>query len=143
MDDAWHLTARFGTDRDHVAAVALGHNRILDDVAIRRRQSIPLSRADGGAHPVPTDWTTIWDEMGSNVGSHPTSWNVFPASTVEQLLAECATVLARDPALYTLRLVVDGHGVPTTCTYYPVGCYDDCLSGITIVTFACAPLADS
>ena len=114
------------------------------DTATRRRESIPSSSArDAGvARPDAPGWAIIWDEEGSEVGSHPTSGNVFAASTVEQLLAECATVLARDPVANMLSLVVDGHGVPTTCTYFPNGCADDCLVGIKIVSFACAPLAN-
>lgn len=116
---------------------------IQNDTPTRRRQSVPSSVSDGGAVRVDAGgWTVIWDETGSDVGSHPTSWNVFAPSTVEELLSECASVLARDPAQYMLRLVLDGHGVPTTCTYFPNNCADDCLVGITLVGFACAPLAN-
>ena len=36
MDDAGHLPARLGADRDDVAAVALGDHRVLHGVAERR-----------------------------------------------------------------------------------------------------------
>jgi hypothetical protein len=111
---------------------------IQNDLATRRRYS--THTADGGLDV--GSWMTVWDERSADVGSHGTSWSIFPASTVEQLLAECASLLAHDPAAYTLRLGVDEHGVPTECTYVPVGCVDDCLAGITIASFDCAPLAN-
>jgi len=116
---------------------ALTAVEVRDGVPTRRRYatiSSPPFQPDPGA-----EWVTVWDEMGSEVGQHETTFPVFPASTVEQLQSECASVLARDPATTTLSLVVEGHGVPTTCTSYPMGCADDCLTGITL-GFACAPL---
>jgi len=117
---------------------ALTTVEVRDDVPTRRRYatiSSPPFQPDPG-----TDWVTVWDEMGSEVGQHATTFPVFPASTVEELQDECASVLARDPATNTLSLVIDARGVPMTCTYSPSGCADDCLGGITIVGFACAPL---
>jgi hypothetical protein len=109
---------------------------VQNDTPTRRRYSTNV--ADGGAVSA---WTTVWEERGDQVGLHGPSGSFFPASTVEQLLAECVTVLARDPAAYTLRLILNEQGVPMTCTYFPVGCFDDCSGGITILTFGCAPLA--
>ena len=31
-------------------------------------------------------------------------------------------------------------GVPTECTFTPVGCFDDCTSGLAISGFACDAL---
>ena len=39
VDDARHLAARLGADRDDVAAGALGDHRVLDDVAKGRRRT--------------------------------------------------------------------------------------------------------
>lgn len=112
---------------------------VMNDVGTRRRYSTlsGSSVPDGGV------WTTAWDEMGSDVGQHTTQYAAFPASTVEQLLAECETVLAHDPAAYTLTLQTDStSGLPRVCTNFPRNCADDCESGIRIVTFLCAPLAN-
>lgn len=106
------------------------------DLPTRRRHS--TAQGDGGvAGPLALDW----DETGDLVGQHPTSYAVFPPSTVEQLLSECAMVLAHDPAAYLLNLQTNDYGVPTVCTNFPHGCYDDCESGIRIASFACAPLS--
>ena len=110
---------------------------IQHDLPTRRRYS--TAAGDGGVTaPLPV----VWDERGTDVGSHPSSYTAFPPSTVEQLLAECAMVLARDPAAYLLNLETNDYGVPTVCTNFPIGCYDDCESGIRIASFACAPLAN-
>jgi hypothetical protein len=111
---------------------------IRHDVPTRRRYS--TAQGDGG---VSSPLMVVWDETGDMVGRNTTSYTVFPPSTVEQLLAECAMVLAHSPADYILNLVTDPYGVPLECTNFPRGCYDDCESGIRIATFACAPLSAS
>jgi hypothetical protein len=111
---------------------------VRNDVPTRRRQSMTSTTVVDGGYV----WMVAWDEVPPLVGSHGPQYG-FPASTVEQLHAECATILAHDPAQYALALEVEAHGVPTTCTYRPnSGCADDCTTGITIVSFDCAPLAD-
>jgi len=109
---------------------------VRNDVPTRRRYST-LAAVDGGV-----DWMTVWDERGSEVGQHPDRQSqAAAASTMEQLLAECETVLALDPAEYYLTLEIDAaYGVPKVCTNFPRGCADDCERGMRIVTFACAPL---
>jgi hypothetical protein len=109
---------------------------IRDDVATRRRYWMSSFQLDGGS-----GWTLVWDETASEVGRHASAFDVYPPSTVEQLLVECATILARDPVANQLALTIDAHGVPTTCTYRPVECVDDCLVGITIASFDCGPLS--
>ena len=99
-----------------------------------RRQSVPSSAVDGGAARVDAGgWTVIWDETGGDVGSHPTSWNTFAPSTMEQLLAECGVGPRADPRRTHSASSWMATCVPTTCTYFPSGCFDDCLVGITIV----------
>ncbi len=110
-----------------------------DATQVEVRNDVPTWRrvwrgnlfADGGA------WVLAADETGSQIGQYP----AFPASTVEQLLAECDGVLARDPAEYDLHLELEpGTGVPRTCTYRGRGCSDDCTLGIQLAHFSCAPL---
>jgi hypothetical protein len=110
---------------------------VRNDVATRRRYSTlsAVTPNDGGSA-----WTVVFDEMGTLVGYDKPSG--FPPSTVEQLLAECVTILAKDSAAYTLAFEADPHGAPTTCIYRPVDCVDDCTAGITIASFACAPLSN-
>jgi hypothetical protein len=109
---------------------------IQHDLPTRRRYS--TTQGDGGvAGPL----IVVWDETGAMVGQHAASYTIPPPSTVEQLLAECASVLARDPADYLLTLDVGPLGVPMVCTNFPHGCYDDCESGIRIASFACAALS--
>ncbi len=114
---------------------------VMADRPTRRRYSTGATVwADGGTE---LRWTTVWDETGTEVGSHAPGGSpaIFPASTVEQLLAECATVLAGDPAMYMVEAVFDPqYGVPTQCTQRLMGCADDCTLGIQIDRFACAPL---
>jgi len=92
--------------------------------------------ADGGS------WVLAADQRGSQIGQDAGADWGFPASTVEQLLAECDTILARDPAEYVLDLELspDAGGVPWICTYRGRGCSDDCEVGIRLAQFACAPL---
>jgi hypothetical protein len=111
---------------------------IRNDVATRRRY---WTYAMGAGLDAGYAWMLRWDETGNLVGSHG-SGN-FPPSTTEQLLAECETILARDPTANQLLLTIDGRGVPTTCTYRPNECLDDCVSGIEIAAFACAALTDA
>lgn len=110
--------------------------QIENDVPTRRRYW-EYSQPDGG-----NGWMLVWDEMGSQVGAHGVDSITFPASTVEQLQTECESVLSGDPAANQQTLIIDGNGVPTTCTNWPVGCYDACRVGFTIQKFVCAPLSD-
>lgn len=64
------------------------------------------------------------------------------SNTVEQLQAECATILAHDPAIYSFALQISSLGVPATCLFQPIQCIDDCNEGILLESFACEPLAD-
>jgi len=108
---------------------------IQGDVATRRRVSTGNSRTDAGG------WTVVADETGSQIGQYTASYpEPDPASTMEQLLADCATLLAHDPADYFLTLQIATSGVPWVCTIRPRNCADDCESGIRIQSFACAAL---
>ena len=113
---------------------------VTGDQATRRRYSTgtygPFDGGDGGGG---WTWTTMWDETGAEVGSHTGAG--FAPSTSEQLFAECAAVLARNPAMYTLHAVFDPqYGVSTICTYRLMNCADDCTVGISLSRFACSPL---
>ncbi len=108
---------------------------IQGDVATRRRVSTGNSRTDAGG------WTVVADETGSQIGQYTTGYpQPDPASTMEQLLAACETILAHDAADYFLTLNIATSGVPWVCTNSPRGCADDCESGIRIQSFACAAL---
>jgi hypothetical protein len=109
-----------------------------NDVATRRRYVTNASRVQPDAG---TGATVVFDEIGSDVGANGNGGGAYPAATVEQLLAECAALLAKDPVMNRLRLTVERHGVPTECTFTPVGCFDDCTSGISISGFACDALS--
>lgn len=113
---------------------------VQNDTPTHRRYATFMGVTDAD---VMRTWMVAWDEIPPLVGYHDGQQGGYPASTVEGLLSECATVLARDPGQNTLTLEVDGRGVPTSCTYRPTtGCVDDCTVGITIVSFDCAPLAN-
>jgi len=113
---------------------------VQNDTPTQRRFATFMGVTDAD---VTRTWMVVWDEIPPLVGYHDAQSGGYPASTVEQLLAACATVLARDPAQNTLSLETDGRGVPTSCTYRPTtGCVDDCTVGITVVSFDCAPLAN-
>ena len=108
---------------------------IQGDVATRRRVSTGNARTDAGG------WTVVADETGSQIGQYTTSYpQPDRAATMEQVLAECETVLAHDAADYFLTLNIATSGVPWVCTNSPRGCADDCESGIRIAGFACAAL---
>lgn len=121
---------------------------VMGDVATRRRFSTWTTRPDldGGYL---ASWRTEWEESGTEVGSHtpnqmippgPLS-SVFPPANIEELLSECAIVLARDPGTHRLTFEFEPqYGVPTVCTYYPLNCSDQCEGGIRIARFACTPL---
>lgn len=80
-----------------------------------------------------------WDEQGAEVGTH-TDTTAFAAETVEGLLSECETILAADPATYTVMSTFDDRGIPQVCIKIIKGAADDVASGIWIDRFDCAPL---
>jgi hypothetical protein len=104
---------------------------ITADRPSQRRYLGRVALEDGGVE------ATTWDERGADVGSHH---DAYDAETVEQLFAECRTAIAQDPAKNELRLVIGPHGVPTTCTFLPRNCADDCVMGVGIADFACGAL---
>jgi len=110
---------------------------IQNDRATRRRYWTYAMRAelDGGY-----GWMLSWDETGSELDIHD---GAYPAYSIEQLLAECETILTQDPTQNQLVLTIGEGGVPSTCSYRPNGCADDCTSGIEIASFACVPLTDA
>lgn len=69
-------------------------------------------------------------EQGNDVGTHQAGHD---AKTLPELYDECEqTVLTQDPAQNDITLMFFANGVLATCTYYPHGCADDCVSGIVI-----------
>jgi hypothetical protein len=105
---------------------------IMGDMPTRRRYTTTAA----GSSPV-----LAWEESGAEVNSHSSAGTgPFPPHTVEELLAECASIAARDPSRYTITLFIDSAGIPRTCTSTLKGCADDCSSGIWITQFGCQPL---
>lgn len=110
---------------------------VMNGRATRREYSF-----EGGSPLPDAGITTVWSETGAEIGTHANStYGPFPASTVEELQTECAVILAKNPLLNYLNLVVDGRGVPTLCEFRPNNCVDDCTQGIAIGGFSCVPLA--
>jgi hypothetical protein len=106
---------------------------IANDQAIRRSF---ISGATGCSPDAAA--TEEWAEVNAGeIGSHSAG---EPARTVEQLLADCQTILAVDPAHYRLFLSVSPQGVPMTCIHTQINCLDDCTSGIQVPTFTCEAL---
>jgi hypothetical protein len=103
---------------------------IANDQAIRRS----FIHGASGCSPDAAA-TEQWDEVNAGeIGSHSDG---EPAHTVEQLLADCQTILAVHPAQYGLFLSVGPQGVPMTCMHRLIKCTDDCSSGIQIPNFTC------
>ena len=95
--------------------------------------------------PRPWPSTPDWSEEPDDVGSHPaiSPFGELYAHTVEQMFAECRQVLSGDPVKMTLVLDLDAAGIPIRCTQRPIGCLDDCESGIRLAgnpAVTCQPL---
>jgi hypothetical protein len=79
--------------------------------------------------------TEQWTENGGEVGTHTDG---AAAETVEQLFTECQGILALDPSQYSLFLALGFFSIPAYCTATAKQCVDDCTTGITVASFACA-----
>ena len=94
---------------------------------------------DSGCPPTPDGGITEnWSESGAQVGTHTDG---APAETVEQLFAECQSILALDPSQYSFALTIGFLGIPVTCKATLKQCADDCTTGIQINEFSCAVTA--
>lgn len=71
-----------------------------------------------------------WVETRPMIGSHNEG---APARTMEENYNYCRNeVLTQDPNENTIYFAVDDRGILKQCAYFPHGCADDCLTGITI-----------
>jgi hypothetical protein len=74
--------------------------------------------------------TALWTEVGAELDSHPGACH-RPA-TMEELYVECSSVLCKDPRKNLIYLELDDAGLLRRCTYFPMGCADDCSVGVNL-----------
>jgi len=106
---------------------------VTGDTPTRRHYADPLSPG------------MDFDERGAEIGTHMLG---APAETMEQLLDECAGGLHTGPDSdlcpkadsCTFTLMLDERGVPKDCQHMPKGSAIEGTLGISLTTFACAPL---
>jgi hypothetical protein len=97
------------------------------------RRSYTASRSFG---PNDAGADEQWDETGNQVGSHTAG---DPALTVEQLLSQCDSILEQNPG-EKVTVDISPEGAPTTCSFRPDNCADDCDMGFWLSGFACGPI---
>ena len=79
-----------------------------------------------------------WDEIGAaQIGTHNEGGS---AETVEQLLADCQTLLtnvAANPSGYRPFVSFNAEGIPLSCQAIVIQCVDDCTDGTSLDWFTC------
>jgi hypothetical protein len=76
----------------------------------------------------------LWTEIDGAIGSHGSG---DPALTVEQLFAQCDSIVASNPGEH-ITLNTNADGVATSCSFRPQNCADDCDMGFWLSGFDCA-----
>jgi hypothetical protein len=99
---------------------------VLDGTITARAQLTTLVDRDNG-----TRSDTYWSESQAEIGSQTSACH--PPRTMEQLYEECLVqTLCEDPRENYIDVTFDEQGLLLRCTYFPMGCADDCGRGVDV-----------